>query len=152
MQLALTEEESAFREEMRTFFTTKIPEEIRDTVRAGRHVGKDGLVSSMQIMNEAGIAVPNWPVEWGGQDWTPLQRHIWHEEMQDACVPPPLAFNANMIGPVIANFGSRGDEEGVPAEDRQPRHLVVPGLLRAQRRLRPRVADHQGASRTATTG
>ena len=57
-------------------------------------------------MNEAGIAVPNWPVEWGGQDWTPLQRHIWHEEMQLACVPPPLAFNANMIGPVIANFGS----------------------------------------------
>ena len=26
--------------------------------------------------------------------------------MQLACVPPPLAFNANMIGPVIANFGS----------------------------------------------
>ena len=106
MQLALTEEESAFREEMRTFFTTKIPEEIRDTVRAGGHVGKEGLVTSMRTMNEAGYAVPNWPVEWGGQDWTPLQRHIWHEEMQDACVPPPLAFNANMIGPVIANFGS----------------------------------------------
>jgi alkylation response protein AidB-like acyl-CoA dehydrogenase len=111
MQLALTEEESAFREEMRTFFTTKIPEEIREAVRSGRHVGKQGLVESMQIMNEAGIAVPNWPVEWGGQDWTPLQKHIWHEEMQDACVPPPLAFNANMIGPVIANFGSQEMKE-----------------------------------------
>jgi alkylation response protein AidB-like acyl-CoA dehydrogenase len=106
MQLALTEEETAFREEMRTFFTTKIPQELRDTIAAGRHVGKEGIVQSQQIMNEAGIAVPNWPVEWGGQDWTPLQRHIWHEEMQLACVPPPLAFNANMIGPVIANFGS----------------------------------------------
>ena len=106
MQLALTEEETAFREEMRTFFTTKIPQELRDTIAAGRPVGKEGIVQSQQIMNEAGIAVPNWPVEWGGQDWTPLQRHIWHEEMQLACVPPPLAFNANMIGPVIANFGS----------------------------------------------
>ena len=106
MQLALTEEETAFREEMRTFFTTKIPQELRDTIAAGRHVGKEGIVESQRIMNEAGIAVPNWPVEWGGQDWTPLQRHIWHEEMQLACVPPPLAFNANMIGPVIANFGS----------------------------------------------
>jgi alkylation response protein AidB-like acyl-CoA dehydrogenase len=106
MQLALTEEESAFREEMRTFFTTKIPQELRDTVATGRHVGKEGIVESQRIMNEAGIAVPNWPVEWGGQDWTPLQRHIWHEEMQLACAPPPLAFNVNMIGPVVANFGS----------------------------------------------
>jgi alkylation response protein AidB-like acyl-CoA dehydrogenase len=111
MQLALTEEEAAFREEMRTFFTTKIPQELRDTIAAGHHVGKDGIVQSQRIMNEAGIAVPNWPVEWGGRDWTPLQKHIWHEEMQLACVPPPLAFNANMIGPVIANFGSQEMKE-----------------------------------------
>ncbi len=111
MQLALSEEESTFREEMRTFFTTKIPQEIRDTVAAGRHVGKDGIVTAQRILNEAGLAVPNWPVEWGGQDWTPLQRHIWHEEMQLACVPPPLAFNAGMVGPVIANFGSEEQKQ-----------------------------------------
>ena len=106
MRLQLSPELEAFREEMRTFFTTKIPQELRETIAAGRPVGKEGIVQSQQIMNEAGLAVPNWPVEWGGQDWSPLQRHIWHEEMQLACVPPPLAFNANMIGPVIANFGS----------------------------------------------
>ena len=106
MQLALTEEEAAFREEMRTFFSTKIPQEIRDTIASGRHVGKDAIVETQRILNEAGLAVPNWPVEWGGQDWSPLQRHIWHEEMQLASVPPPLAFNASMVGPVIANFGS----------------------------------------------
>ena len=111
MQLALTGEEVAFREEMRTFFTTKIPQEIRDTIAAGKHVGKDGIVETTHILNEAGLAVPNWPVEWGGQDWTPLQRHIWHEEMQLACVPPPLAFNANMVGPVIATFGSHEQKE-----------------------------------------
>ncbi len=106
MQLALTEEEAAFREEMRTFFSTKIPQEIRDTIASGRHAGKDAIVETQRILNEAGLAVPNWPVEWGGQDWSPLQRHIWHEEMQLASVPPPLAFNASMVGPVIANFGS----------------------------------------------
>ncbi|HET6166606.1 MAG TPA: acyl-CoA dehydrogenase family protein [Marmoricola sp.] len=107
MRLRLTDEEAAFREEMRTFFTTEIPHEVRDAVAAGRHIGKDAYVETMRIMNRAGLAVPNWPVEWGGRDWTPLQRHIWHEEMQLACVPPPLAFNANMVGPVIANFGSQ---------------------------------------------
>ena len=56
MQLALSEEETAFREEMRTFFTTKIPQEIRDTVAAGGHVGKDAIVQTQPILNEAGIA------------------------------------------------------------------------------------------------
>ena len=111
MKLHLTEEENAFREEMRTFFTTEIPQETRDTIAAGHHVGKEGVVQTQQILNRAGLAVPNWPVEWGGRDWTPLQRHIWHEEMQLACVPPPLAFNANMVGPVIANFGSQAQRE-----------------------------------------
>jgi alkylation response protein AidB-like acyl-CoA dehydrogenase len=107
MRLRLTEDEAAFREEMRTFFTTEVPQQIRDDVAAGRHIGKDAYVETMRTLNAAGLAVPNWPVEWGGRDWTPLQRHIWHEEMQLASVPPPLAFNANMVGPVIANFGSQ---------------------------------------------
>ncbi|MEP6815001.1 MAG: acyl-CoA dehydrogenase family protein, partial [Marmoricola sp.] len=111
MKLQLTEEETAFREEMRTFFTTEVPQEIRDTIASGHHVGKEGTVATQQILNKAGLAVPNWPVEWGGRDWTPLQRHIWHEEMQLASVPPPLAFNANMVGPVIANFGSQEQKE-----------------------------------------
>src|SRR5690348_5690737 len=107
MRLRLTEEESAFAAQMRSFFTTEIPAEIREKVAAGRHLDKDDFVTSQRILNAAGLAVPNWPVEWGGKDWTPLQRHIWHEEMQLACVPAPLTFNANMIGPVIANFGSQ---------------------------------------------
>ena len=55
--------------------------------------------------------MPNWPVEWGGQDWTPVQRHIWLEEMQLACVPQPLPFNVSMVGPVIATFGSQEIKE-----------------------------------------
>jgi alkylation response protein AidB-like acyl-CoA dehydrogenase len=50
-------------------------------------------------------------VEWGGKDWTPLQRHIWREEMQLASVPEPLAFNTSMIGPVLAQFGSQEQKE-----------------------------------------
>jgi len=107
MRLRLTEEEAAFREEMRTFFTTQVPAEIRETVLSGQHLSKDQIVESQRTLNAAGLAVPNWPVEWGGRDWTPLQKHLWHEEMQLAGVPAPLAFNANMIGPVIANFGSQ---------------------------------------------
>ena len=107
MQLALSAEDAEFRDEMREFFTTQVPEDIRDAVRDQRELTKDQFVTSMRILNEHGLAVPNWPVEWGGRDWSPLRRHIWHEEMQRASVPTPLAFNATMIGPVIAQFGSQ---------------------------------------------
>ena len=107
MRLQLSDEDVAFREEMREFFTTKVSKEIRDTVAARHELTKEQIVEAQQTLNAAGIAVPNWPVEWGGKDWTPLQRHIWHEEMQLANVPIPLAFNAWMVGPVIAAFGSQ---------------------------------------------
>jgi alkylation response protein AidB-like acyl-CoA dehydrogenase len=111
MQLALSAEDAEFRDEMREFFTTKIPQEIRDAVRDRRELDREQYVESVQIMNAHGLAVPNWPTEWGGRDWTPLRRHIWHEEMQRAFVPVPLAFNASMIGPVIAQFGSQEMKE-----------------------------------------
>src|ERR1700712_4689570 len=111
MRLQLSPELQAFREEMRTFFTTQVTQEIRDTVAAHRHVSKEQYVESQRALNAAGLAVPHWPVEWGGQDWSPLQRHIWREEMQLANVPEPLAFNASMIGPVLAAFGNQEQKE-----------------------------------------
>ena len=107
MQLALTTEEAAFRDELRSFYTTEIPEELREAVRQGAPVTKDQIVTSQKILNDHGLAVPNWPVEWGGKDWTPTQHQIWADEMQLACVPEPLNFNAKMVGPVIAEFGSQ---------------------------------------------
>jgi alkylation response protein AidB-like acyl-CoA dehydrogenase len=111
MRLHLSPEDQAFRDEMRTFFTTAVPQSIRDAVAAHRELTKEQYVETQRTLNAAGLAVPHWPVEWGGRDWTPLQRHIWREEMQLACVPEPLAFNASMIGPVIAAFGSQEQKE-----------------------------------------
>jgi alkylation response protein AidB-like acyl-CoA dehydrogenase len=111
MQLELSPADAEFRSRMREFFTTKVPQEIRDTVLEGRHLTRDQIVEAQQTLNAEGLAVPHWPVEWGGQDWTELQRHLWHEEMQRAGVPIPLAFNASMIGPVIAHFGTQEQKE-----------------------------------------
>ncbi len=107
MKLALSDADAAFRDELREFFTTKFPADIRERARNEALNYPDDAVTSMRILNEAGLAVPNWPVEWGGKDWTPLQRQIWAEELRMACVPEPLAFNASMVGPVIAQFGSQ---------------------------------------------
>jgi hypothetical protein len=111
MKLALTADEAAFRVELRSFYTTKIPEDIREMVRQGLSLSKDQVVATQKILNEHGLAVPNWPVEWGGKDWTPTQHQIWSDEMQLACVPEPLNFNTKMVGPVIAEFGSQEIKE-----------------------------------------
>ena len=111
MDIALSKEERAFAEKMRTFFTTEIPAEIRGRLARGEHATREDILTSQQIMNSHGIAVPHWPTQWGGKDWTPIQRHLWAEEMLLNFVPPPLAFNAQMVGPVIAEFGSEAIKE-----------------------------------------
>jgi pimeloyl-CoA dehydrogenase large subunit len=106
MDLRFTPEEVAFRDDLRRFFRTEIPAEIRRKVAEGRHLSKEDIVASQRILNARGLAVPHWPAEWGGRNWTPLQRYIYTEELQRAAVPLPLQFNVYMVGPVIAAFGS----------------------------------------------
>ncbi len=111
MDLSFTPEETAFRERMREFFTTEIPAHIREQVKRGEHVSRESQIESQRIMNAHGLAVPHWPAEWGGQDWSPVQLYIYQDEMQQACVSPPLGFNANMVGPVIAQFGAEAQKK-----------------------------------------
>ncbi len=106
MDLNFTDEELAFRAEARRFFRTEIPERIRAKLRDGEHLTKDDMVSTQRILNGRGWATVNWPVAWGGQDWSPVQVYMYQDEMQLAYVPPPIGFNVTMVGPVIAQFGS----------------------------------------------
>jgi alkylation response protein AidB-like acyl-CoA dehydrogenase len=62
-------------------------------------------------LNVKGWAVPRWPVAWGGKPWTPVQQYIFIEELQRNGVPQPLQFNCDMVGPVIANFGSETQKQ-----------------------------------------
>ncbi|PRC45581.1 acyl-CoA dehydrogenase, partial [Mycobacterium sp. ITM-2017-0098] len=107
MQLALTPDEADFRDELRNFYRTEIPADIRERTRSGKEANREDIVTANKILNDHGLMVPNWPVEWGGKDWTPIQHQIWLDEMQLASVPEPLTFNAKMVGPVIAEFGSQ---------------------------------------------
>jgi pimeloyl-CoA dehydrogenase large subunit len=110
MDLAFTAEEEAFRAELRGFFRHDFPADVRAANAAGRPLGRQDIVTSQRALNARGWAVPHWPREWGGRDWSPVQRLIFTEEMQLAAVPAPLGFNVNMVGPVIATFGSEAQK------------------------------------------
>jgi len=107
MDVALSKDDRAFAERMREFFTSEIPAEIRDRLARGEHPTREDVVTSQRILNAHRMAVPHWPVEWGGQEWTPIERHLWAEEMTRAHVPHPIVFNTAMVGPVIATFGNQ---------------------------------------------
>lgn len=111
MDLRFTPQEIAFREEIRDFFRTKIPAEIRAKVSEGRVLKREDYVVSQRILDQKGWAVSGWPVEYGGQPWTPVERYIFMEELMQAAVPLPLQFNCHMVGPVIATFGSAAQKE-----------------------------------------
>jgi len=110
MDLRFTAAEMVFRDDVRTFFRSAIPQAIRDKVSEGRHLAKADIVTAQRILHARGWAVPHWPLEWGGQDWTAVQRYIFNEEMQSEAVPPPLPFGAQMVGPVIAAFGTQAQQ------------------------------------------
>ncbi|AZZ79972.1 MULTISPECIES: acyl-CoA dehydrogenase family protein [Gordonia] len=110
MHLKFSPEEEAFREELRGIFA-KVPEDLRKRNEEGSLNYPDDIVTASRVLNEHGILTPSWPIEWGGKDWTPIQHHIYREEMSLAFVPDPLPFNVSMIGPVIAQFGSQEMKE-----------------------------------------
>jgi pimeloyl-CoA dehydrogenase large subunit len=106
MDLSLSKDELAFRDEVRTFFKDNVPETMKQKLREGRHTSKQDLVDWTRILHNKGWAVAHWPKEHGGTGWTPVQQYIFNEELQLAPAQPPLPFGVNMVGPVIYTFGN----------------------------------------------
>jgi pimeloyl-CoA dehydrogenase large subunit len=106
MDLRFSPEETAFRQELRSFFRSAVPESIRTKVSENRHLSKEEMVTSHKILHAKGLTVPHWPKQWGGADWTPVQHYVYTEELQFNGVPQPLPFNVSMCGPVVIAFGT----------------------------------------------
>jgi pimeloyl-CoA dehydrogenase large subunit len=111
MDLRFTPEELAFREEVRGFIRSELPDVTRRKMLAGKRPSKDEIVAWQRILNCQGWAVYNWPREWGGTGWSPVQQFIFQEELQQTPAPQPLAFGVTMVGPVIIAAGSEAQKQ-----------------------------------------
>jgi alkylation response protein AidB-like acyl-CoA dehydrogenase len=106
MDLAFSPEERAFREEVRAFIAERLPEDVRRKVQAGDPLVKDDYARWHRILHEQGWVAPNWPKQYGGPGWTPVQKHIWEEEVSYGWAPRLLPFGLSMVAPVIIEFGT----------------------------------------------
>ena len=102
----LTDEQVAFRDEVRRFFREALPSNLRNKVRMGRRITTPELREWHYILDDKGWAAPFWDPAWGGTGWDPVRLHIFREEMQLNFAPPPLTMNLNLAGPTIIAFGN----------------------------------------------
>lgn len=107
MDTTFSAEDEAFRQEVRTFIAENLPPEIQEASRRSpSYVPKEYTRRWHKILFEKGWIAPSWPKEHGGCEWTPVQKHIYDEEYQNANAPRLSSFGITMIGPVLYTFGT----------------------------------------------
>jgi alkylation response protein AidB-like acyl-CoA dehydrogenase len=111
MDLNFTAEETAFREQVRSFMQEKLPADIRRKVLGGLIVERDDYVRWQRILHEQGWGAPAWPQQFGGTGWNATQQYIFEEESAAAGAPRAVPFGLKMVAPVIMAFGSPAQQQ-----------------------------------------
>jgi alkylation response protein AidB-like acyl-CoA dehydrogenase len=111
MDLNFTPQELAFRDEVRAFLAASLPAETRRRVLEGHEVSRDDTLHWQQALQRRGWGGPNWPKEFGGTGWDPVQQNIFEEESAAAGTPRLLPFGLKMVGPVIMRFGNAAQQK-----------------------------------------
>ncbi|MCC5884048.1 MAG: acyl-CoA dehydrogenase family protein [Halomonas sp.] len=106
MNLDFTPQEQAFRQQVRDFLATELPDDIRERVRLGRRLSADDHLRWQNVLSQRGWLGVGWPQEHGGPGWGPVERHIFDEECSAAYAPTIVPFGVSMVAPVIMAFGS----------------------------------------------
>jgi alkylation response protein AidB-like acyl-CoA dehydrogenase len=106
MDLNYSQEESAFRDEVRGWLKANLPHNLRDKIANFEELGREDLLQWHKILARKGWVAPAWPKEFGGTSWNVVQRYIFEEECGFAGTPPLIPFGLSMCGPVILQFGT----------------------------------------------
>ena len=120
MDLELNSQDLAFQDEVRAFIDSAWPVQVR-----GRKASPGAGYSGKRPAEEQGWfdalverkwSVPDWPLQYGGTDWTPTQKYIWDRETAAAGCPAMSAFGARMLAPVLYTWASESlREKHLPA-------------------------------------
>src|SRR5436190_727294 len=106
MDLNFSAEESAFRDEVRSWLRANLPSDLREKVENYAHLSREDLLRWHRILAKQGWVAPAWPKEWGGTGWNVVQRYLFEEELGYAGSPPIIPFGVTMCAAVLLQFGS----------------------------------------------
>ncbi len=111
MDLTFSDEELAFRDEIRRVMQTEFPQDIRDQSDANIEISRDDQIRYQKWLAERGWFAINWPEEFGGTGWTPVQKYLFMQELADVNAPTVVPFGVSMVGPVIYTFGNEEQKQ-----------------------------------------
>jgi len=108
MDLSISAEDEAFREEVRAFIAAELTDELRQAGETCPGIYNDYPAANAwhRILDRRGWSVPSWPVEYGGTDWSPLRHYIFQLEMIQAGAPRITPNATHMVAPAIMAFGT----------------------------------------------
>lgn len=108
MQDLLTPAEQAFRDEVRAFLDANLTAELREAGRRTSGIFAEYAHGNAwhRILAKQGWSVPQWPVAFGGCDWTPMQHYLFAAELAAADAPPRAPMGPGMVAPVLIAFGT----------------------------------------------
>jgi alkylation response protein AidB-like acyl-CoA dehydrogenase len=106
MDLAFTPEEQKFREDVRAWVRTNLPQEISNKVHNSLHLTREDMQQWARILGKKGWLGYGWPKQFGGPGWNAIQKHLFEEECALAGAPRIVPFGPVMVAPVIMTFGS----------------------------------------------
>jgi alkylation response protein AidB-like acyl-CoA dehydrogenase len=105
VELSLSGEDAAFRDEVRDFIANNYPQEMR-VPNPETDLTKEQMLLWHRILHRKGWIAPLWPQEYGGPGWSITKRFVFEQKTSRAGTLPPLAFGVTMVGPVIYTFGN----------------------------------------------
>ena len=111
MDLNYSPDELAFRDEVRGWLRTNLPDDLRQKTESYQELSRDELLRWHKILAKKGWVAPDWPREWGGTDWNVVQRYIFEEECGYAATPMIVPFGVRMCAPVLLQFGTEAQKK-----------------------------------------
>jgi alkylation response protein AidB-like acyl-CoA dehydrogenase len=108
MDLTLPPALADFRAEVRAFLGAALTPAMRDLAARTSGVFSEPpeVLDWQRALDDRGWLVPHWPVDVGGQGWTPLQRFVFDQELSRAGAPTLPGMGLKLVGPVIYTFGT----------------------------------------------
>ena len=108
MDIEWSQQERAFRDEVRQFLAMNLTDELRAAGRLMTSVYSDHEASLewQRILAARGWAAPAWPVEYGGCDWSVAQHYIFASEYARSGAPLLSPMGIKMCAPALIEFGT----------------------------------------------
>jgi alkylation response protein AidB-like acyl-CoA dehydrogenase len=112
MDLRLTGEETAFRDELRAWLATHAPKDWAEWRERPLEESYAYLRAWQRKLHDGGWAAVSWPKEYGGRSATLMQQSLFWEEMARVEAPPMAnSLGLGLIGPTIIACGTEAQKK-----------------------------------------